>query len=488
MTGDNLWTLTATAAVDLLKRGAVSPLELVEAAAERIADTDGTLNAMPTLCVDRARDHARRIMSEGKDRERPPAWLAGLPVAIKDLNDVAGVRTTYGSPIYADHVPERSDVMVERLEENGAIVIGKSNTPEFGAGASTFNDVFGKTHNPWNTGKQVAGSSGGAAAALAAGQVWLATGSDLGGSLRTPASFNAVIGLRPAPGRVPHGPKPRPFSTLSVEGPMARTAEDCALFLDAMVGAHPEDPIALPAPADSYLAAVRARRAPKRVAFSPDLGLLPVDPQVMALCREAAEAFAGMGVVVEETCPDFADAPETFQTLRAAGFAANMAPLLREHRDKLKPEVIWNIEKGLALSADEIGRAEVARGALYYRVVEFFRTYDLLLCPAAIVPPFDVDIRYVEQVGDHRFDNYVDWLGITFAITLTSCPALSAPAGFTADGLPVGLQIMGPPRGEAAVLSAAALLDEATGIARRLPIDPQVADSTTRRPAETAAG
>ena len=467
-----LWRLSAVEAVDLLTRGAVSPLELVEAAAARIAATDKHLNALPTLCLERAREHARLLMAEGKSAKRPASWLGGLPVAIKDLNDVAGVRTTYGSPIYAEHVPTRSDIMVERLEDRGAIVIGKSNTPEFGAGASTFNEVFGKTHNPWNVTKQVSGSSGGAAASLAAGQVWLASGSDLGGSLRTPASFNAVIGLRPSPGRVANGPNLRPFANLSVEGPMARTAEDCALFLDAMAGTHPEDPLALPAPAQSFLDTVRERRKPKRIAFSPDLGLLPVDREVVAICRQAAERFAGMDIAVDDACPDFSGALEAFQVLRAAGFAADKAALLRQHRDKLKPEVIWNIEKGLALSAEEIGRAELARGALFYRVAKFFETYDLLLCPASIVPPFGVDIRYVEEVEGVRFDNYVDWLGITFAITLTSCAAASAPAGFTSGGLPVGVQIVGPPRGEAAVLTAAALLEEATGIAQRLPIDP----------------
>ncbi|MDH3472488.1 MAG: amidase family protein [Rhodospirillales bacterium] len=472
--GAALHRLTALDAVTLLKRGEVTPLELVEAAARRIEATDGLINALPTLCLERARDHAERIMAE-RGREHPEAWLGGLPVAVKDLVAVAGVRTTQGSPIYADHVPARSDIMVERLEAHGAIVIGKSNTPEFGAGASTFNEVFGKTRNPWNTAKSVAGSSGGAAAALAAGQVWLADGSDLGGSLRTPASFNAVIGLRPSPGRVARGPSELPFQTLSVRGPMARTAADAALMLDAMTGQHPEDPLSLAAPTRPFLEAARAPRKPRRVAYSPDLGLFPVAREVKEICTAAAGRFAEMGVEVEQACPDFSGAVETFQTLRAAGFAADLAPLLETRRDLLKPEVIWNIEKGLALTADDIGRAERARGALYHRVAAFFETYDLLLSPAAIVAPFDVDIRYIEEVEGRRFDNYIEWVGIAFAITLTGCPALSAPAGFTESGLPVGLQIVGPPRGEAAILSAAALLEEATGIARRLPVDPQPA-------------
>lgn len=474
--------LGALEVVDLLACGEVSPLDLVEAAARRIEATDGMLNALPTLCLERAREHARRIMAEGRKVERPAPWLGGLPVAIKDLEDVAGVRTTYGSPIYADHVPDRSDILVERLESRGAIVIGKSNTPEFGAGASTFNEVFGKTHNPWNLDKSVAGSSGGSAAAVAAGQVWLASGSDLGGSLRTPAGFNAVVGLRPSPGRVARGPASLPFSTLSVAGPIARNAADAALFLDAMSGQHPEDPLSLPVPAVSFLEATRALQRPAKIAYSPDLSLFPVEREVATICRQAAERFAEMGVAVEEACPDLSDAVPVFQTLRAALYAAEMAPLLEGHRALLKPEVIWNTEKGLALSAAEIGRAELARAALYRRVAAFFETYDLLLCPTAIVAPFDVDVRYVEEVEGYRFDNYVEWIGITFVITLTACPALSVPAGFTAEGLPVGLQIVGPPRGEARALAAAALLEQATGIAEALPIDPRPAGHGALKP------
>ena len=468
MSASELWRLTATEAVGLLKRGEVSPLEMIDAAALRIEATDGALNALPTLCLERARDHAGRLMAAGGD-----SLLAGLPIAIKDLVDVAGVRTTYGSPIYENHVPTRSDILVETLEANGAVVIGKSNTPEFGAGASTFNEVFGKTRNPWNTDKSVAGSSGGAVAALAAGQAWLATGSDLGGSLRTPASFCSVVGLRPSPGRVARGPTTEPFNSLSVAGPMARNPDDAALFLDAMTGQHGEDPMSLAAPAVAFADTVAARRMPKRIGYSPDLGIMPIDSEVAAICEQAARRFADMGVEVVEAKPNFSEAMECFHTLRAAGFVTSLAATLRDHRDKLKPEVIWNIERGLALDADQIAAAQLARGRLFKSAARFFESHDLLLCPAAIVPPFDVDTRYVEEVNGQRFETYIDWIAITFAVTLTSCPAVSVPAGFTAAGLPVGLQIVGPPRGEAEALTAAALLDDASGISKLLPIDPK---------------
>jgi len=482
MTGaTELTALTAQAVVDLLRRGEVSPIELIDAAAARIAATDGALNALPTLCLDRARDHAKRLMAGDLPTTPAAGWLAGLPLAVKDLNDVAGVRTTYGSPIYGRHVPDRSDIMVETLEANGGVVVAKSNTPEFGAGANTFNEVFGETRNPWNTDLTCGGSSGGSAAALAAGQVWLATGSDLGGSLRTPASFCSVVGLRPSPGRVATGPLDRPFDTLSVEGPMGRSVGDVALMLDAMAGWRPEDPLSLPAPEESFQAAAATRRPPRRVGYSADLGISPVDPEVRAICAAAVRRFEEAGAAVEEACPDFSDAPETFQVLRGAGFVAGLGPLYEQDRDRLKPDIRWNIEYGLSLTADRIGRAERARGALYHRMVAFFTTYDLLACPAACVPPFDVKTRWVREVGDTVLDNYVDWLRLTFAITLTACPAISIPCGFTADGRPVGLQLVGRPRGEAALLAAAAALEEIIGLSPAVPIDPRPGRSAATR-------
>lgn len=470
---NELIRLTAREAVRRLAAGEITPLDLVDAAAARIAATDPELNALPTLCLDRARDHAGRIM-----RDPPPdgdgrGWLGGLPLAVKDLNDVAGVRTTYGSPLFADHVPDGSDVMVERLEAMGALVVAKSNAPEFGHGANTFNQVFGVTRNPWNTGMTCGGSSGGSAVAVASGQTWLATGSDLGCSLRTPAAFCAVVGLRPSPGRVARSRTRLPFDTLWVQGPMARTVGDAALMLDAMSGEHAADPISLPRPEQAFVAAVDSPTPPRRVAWSRDLGgITPVAPEVAEICERAAQRFAEIGAEVEEACPDFSDARAIFHKLRANQFVGDLGEVLRANRDKVRKEVIWNLEKGEALTVADLAEAERGRGRLYARAAAFFEAYDLLVTPATIVAPFDAGITHIDEVEGRKFENYFDWYTISYAITATSLPALSLPCGFTSGGLPVGLQIVGPPRGEAQLLGAAALMEQVFGIAARLPIDP----------------
>ena len=461
---------SACAIVDRLRRGEVSPLDLLDALEARIGEVDVHVNALPTLCFERARGHAKALM-QGTASER--GVLAGLPVPIKDLTDVAGVRSTQGSPIYKDRIPDHSDILVERLEQNGGVIYAKSNTPEFGAGANTFNEVFGATRNPWDTSKSAAGSSGGAAVALATGMAWLAHGSDMGGSLRNPASFCGVVGLRPSIGRVAHSPKFAINRTLGVQGPMARNIEDLALFLDAMSGEHPADPLSLPMLPTSFLSSARSGRKPKRVAYSADLDITPVDPEVAALTRKAAARFAEAGVIVEDAHPDLSEAHDCFHVLRAFDFAIGKAELLRTKRDLLKPEVIWNIEKGLELSVEQIARAEAQRLAMTERTRAFFESYDLLLTPATIVPPFPVEHRYVAECGGQKFDNYIQWLGIVYAITLACCPALSMPCGFTASGLPVGLQLVGPPRGEAPLLAGARVLEDILGLRDIAPIDPR---------------
>jgi amidase len=446
-------SLSARAVVAMLRAGEVSAVELVEAALRRIEATDGPLNALPTVCGERAFECAARA-----SRATP---LAGLPLAVKDLTDVAGVRTTYGSPIYARHVPELSDILVERLEAGGGTVLAKSNTPEFGAGGNTFNEVFGETRNPWDLSRTCGGSSGGSAAALATHQVWLATGSDLGGSLRTPASFCGVVGLRPSPGLVARGPSDRPFDPLSVEGPMARDVADAALMLDVMAGAHPEDPISYDPPGGSFLSAAEEARRPGRIAYSDDLGITPVATEVRSACRSAVDRLAAAGFDIEEACPDLSTAPKTFQRLRAAGFAADLASEYDTHRDRLKPDIIWNVEQGLQLPPAELAEAERERGALFQRMAAFLERYDLLICPAACVLPFDVRTRWVDEVDGVRLENYVEWLRITSAITLTASPVVALPAGFTEAGLPVGLQLVGRNRGEHALLRHAAAVEQA---------------------------
>ncbi len=459
---------SARSIVARLRTKEITPLDLIDAAAARIEQVDTAVNAVPTLCIERARDRAKTVTS---NREAG-ANLLGMPILVKDLVDVAGVRTTYGSPIFADHVPERSNFLVERLESNGAVVMGKSNTPEWGAGANTFNEVFGKTVNPWNTALTCGGSSGGSAVALATGMAWLATGSDLGGSLRIPAAFCNVVGLRPSSGRVPHGPLLEPFTPLWADGPMARDVADLGLFLDAMCGLDLRDPLTFDGSEGSFFEAGSSPLAPTRVGFSADLGITPVDQEVADICAVAAKKFAALGSDVDDTCPDFSAAHEAFQTLRAASFATVMDEMLRDHRDQLKPEVIGNIELGLGLKAADIGRAERQRAALCADVAAFFETHDVLATPCVAVSPFPVEERYVKEINGKVLSNYIEWLSMTYAITLTGCPALSLPCGFTKAGLPVGLQLVGKPRGEAALLRHAAALEQELGLSRA-PIDPK---------------
>ena len=470
---EDLYRLTALECVRRLRAGDLSPLDLIDAVERRAAQVNSAVNALVTPCYDRARAHARRLMKLPAPER---GLLAGLPVGIKDLNPVAGVRTTFGSPIFADNVPEVSDLMVQTIEANGGIVVGMTNTPEFGAGANTFNEVFGETRNPWNPALNAAGSSGGSAAALATGIVSLASGSDLGASLRTPASFCSVVGFRPSPGRVANGPGEQRFNDLSVEGPMARNVLDVALFLDAMSGWRVEDPISLPRPPEPFLAAAQRKRKPKRAALAIDLGgATPVDQPTRAVVRQAADKLADAGIEIVEASPDFSGAMETFHVLRGLSYVANTRALLERHRDKLKPDVIWNVEAGMALTAERIAKAQLYRSRLYGEMAAFLQRYDFLLTPAACCAPNPIEERWVREVDGHRFENYIGWLTLPACITLTTCPAISIPAGFTGDGRPVGIQLVGAPRGDAEVLSAAAAIEDILGMRDAVPIDPKPA-------------
>jgi len=467
---NELCRLTATQAVALLKRREIAALDLIEAAASRIAEVEPAVNALPTLCLDRARDHAKRL-----DATRPdePGALAGLPVSIKDLTDVAGVRTTYGSPIFRDHVPVKSHPLVERIERHGGIVVAKSNTPEFGAGGNTFNEVFGRTLNPWNTALTCGGSTGGGAVSVATGEVWLAHGSDHGGSLRRPATYCGVVGMRPSPGRVTRGSVANLFSPLSVQGPMGRTVADVALFLDTMCGLCPHDPLTFDAPAESFAAAI-ATLAPRfRIAWTPDFGgRIPVDRETRDLCAEAVRRFESAGCTVDEYAPELGDVGEAFLALRSQQFVVDRELMLQTHRDQIKPDIIWNTERGLAQTTSHLAWAERERAAFYRRVAAMFETYDLLVLPGAATPAFDVALRFPKVVDGVVQDSYIAASLITSAITMTSCPTVSVPCGLDQYGRPVGLQIVAPPRHDARALQAAALFEQVYG-GSGTPIDPR---------------
>jgi amidase len=462
--------LTATAAVDLLKAREVSPLDLIEAAARRIADVDAKINALPLRFFDRAREAAKRLPSKPTERSAQPGWLGGLPIAVKDYNDIAGQVTSYGSPIFQNNIAACSDTTVLTLEASGAIPMAKSNVPEF-AGSNTFNAVYGATRNPWQLAQSAGGSSGGSAAALAAGMVWLATGNDLGGSLRIPASFCGVVGLRPSVGRVPRPAANPPFDALWVEGPMGRTVGDVALMLDAEARQTIADPWSRSPPAKAFVTATKAPLPPRRVGFSSNLGLSKVDPEVAAVCSKGVQSLRSAAVDVDEACPDFSGSIEAFQTLRALMFASVRGELVATHRRQIAPEIVWNLTKGLNLSAAEILDAERVRARLYGHMVDFFSRFDVLACPTVAVAPFPVEQRYPTEIAGEKLTTYIDWMFLTFVITLTGCPAISVPCGFTTSGLPVGLQLIGRPHGDYELLAAAAILEQTCGsLANRLPV------------------
>lgn len=464
-TGPELCALTACEALDALRAGTVSPHDLVEASLSRIEQTSPAINAMVTPCPDRARA-AATALPKG-------TLLAGLPIGIKDLTPVAGVRTTLGTPAFADHVPEASHPLVERMEARGAVVIGKTNTPELGAGANTFNAVFGPTRNPWDTRLNAGGSSGGAAAGLATGETWLSHGSDLGGSLRTPAAYCGIVGLRPSPGLAWGGPATNAFDTMPVQGPMARTVEDCALLLDAMAGFDPRAPLSWPAPDTPYRAACRQDPGAVRIAFSHDLGgLAPVEPAMADALRAALSGLDGT-MAVEETAPPSAGTEEIFRTLRALGFWTDARETPESVTRHYKPTLQQNIAEGRALTVDEIARAQAERSRLYAEMSGFMARYDVLAGPVVGLFPLPVEIEYPPQVAGQDSRDYLDWLRFAMLATLCGLPALSLPVGFTDDGLPVGLQLIGRPRGEARLLQIARRIEETLALGHR-PIDPRV--------------
>src|SRR5690349_15471075 len=464
----DLCFLTALDLTDAIRQRKISVTEVVRAHLAQIERVNPKINAIVTLTAERA-------LAEARDKDAHLARggatgpLFGLPIAHKDLVPTKGIRTTFGSPIYRDHVPDVDGLIIERLRAAGAVTLGKTNTPEFGAGSQTFNEVFGRTLNPYDLSKTCGGSSGGAAVALACGMVPLADGSDTGGSLRNPAAFCNVVGLRTSPGRVPYWPREAAWSSLSVQGPMARTVADVALMLSVMAGPDPRSPIASTEPGVLFRRPLERDFKGVRVAWSQSLGGLPIDRRVTAALAPQRKVLERLGCVVEDGEPDLRDAREIFQALRALSFAIKFGPLLAEHRHQIKDTVIWNTEQGLKLTARELGEAEVKRSELYHRVRQFMERHEFLALPVTQVPPFDVTQPYVTEIEGVTLPTYIDWMRACSDITVTGHPAISVPGGFTQEGLPVGLQIVGRHQDDWGVLQLAHAYEQATGIGRRRP-------------------
>ncbi len=472
----DLCLLSATELLHKIRSKEVSAREVVAAHLERIERVNPRLNAIVTLDAQGALAAARRA-DEAHARGDALGPLHGLPVAHKDLFLTRGMRTTFGSPIYARFIPDQDSIIVERQRRAGAITLGKTNTPEFGAGSQTFNTVFGATRNPYDPAKTCGGSSGGAAAALAAGMVALADGSDLGGSLRNPANFCNVVGLRPSIGRVPQWPSQDAWGTLAVSGPMARTVEDVALFLSVLAGPDARDPIALADDGARFSASLQRDFAGTRIAWSADLGGLPVEPAVTAVLESQRGVFTDIGCDVQEASPDLSGADEVFQTLRGVSFVNGIGPLLEQHPTKFKDTIVWNVELGRALTGTQVAAATLERSQIFARMHDFMERYEFLIAPVNQVTPFSIDQEYPTSIDGVQMTNYLDWMRSCSAITVTGHPAISVPCGFTPEGLPVGVQIVGRYRDERGLLQFAHAFEQRTRIGERRP--PVLSDPAT---------
>jgi len=469
MPASELCFLPAAELAELIRSRRVSAVELMQAHIAQIERVNPQVNAVVTFHPERSLARAREADAK-QARGEPLHLLHGLPTAHKDLVPTRGVRTTWGSPIYRDFVPDEDALIVERQAAAGAISVGKTNTPEFGAGAQTFNAVFGATRNPYDLSRTCGGSSGGAAVALACGMVPIADGSDLGGSLRNPASFCNVVGLRGSAGRVPKHPSRLAWNTLSVEGAMGRTVQDVALLMQAISGPDARVPISLTEPGSLFARPLGRDFAGTRIAWAPALGgLAPVDAHVVAAMEKQRSTFESLGCATFEAIADFSDAREVFHVQRAMIFAASHAEHLRQHRELLKDTVIWNIEQGLALTAEQIAAAELKRTQMFQRVHEFFERYEFLVLPTAQVLPFPVEEQWVREIDGRPMADYLEWMTSCWLITVTGHPAVSVPCGFSPEGLPIGLQIVGRYRDDFGVLQLAYAFQQATEFWKRAP-------------------
>jgi amidase len=465
--GSLLWW-TARDLASAIRRRELSAREVVGWHLDRIAAVNPRINAVVS-----PRPEAALAEADAADRRAaagaPLGPLHGLPIAIKDLEDTAGIRTTYGSTMFADHVPAVDSLLVQRLRAAGAIVVGKTNTPEFGVGSHTFNDVFGPTRNPWALDRSAGGSSGGAAAALAAGLVPIADGSDHGGSIRNPASFNNVVGLRPTPGLVPSTGNGDGWDPAAVLGPLARTVGDLALMLSAISGPDPRSPLSHGDPAE-FRSDLHGDLAGVRIAWCPDLGGLPIDPAVLGVLDQTRDRLTALGCFVEDVPLDLSRADEAFETLRALGFARAFGDSLPALRETAKDTVVWNIERGLALDGPTIARALTTRSEIFTMFADVLERFDVLAAPSAQVVPFPVEQEYPVQVAGVTMPHYLGWMRVCSRITLSAHPVAAVPGGFTDDDLPVGLQFVGRYRADPRLLRHAAAWEAASALTDRHPM------------------
>ena len=463
--------LCFTGAVEMAQLIREKKLSAREALAEHLKQIDRVnpqVNAIVTLVPEMATQaavHADEMQARG-ERLGP---LHGLPVAHKDLIETRGIRTTFGSPLFKDHVPDDDDLLVKRMHQAGAIVVGKTNSPEFGAGSQTFNKVFGATRNPYDLAKTCGGSSGGAAVALACGMVPVASGSDAGGSLRNPAAYCNVVGFRPSIGRVPNPKAGFGWSTLSTSGCLGRSVVDLALSLSAIAGPDPNTPLSINEPGDLLSRPLGRSFKGVRVAYFKDLGGVPFDPRVRAVIDAHRATFETLGAIVEEAEPDFSPAEISFRTIRAWTAAANYGKLLQQHPEAFKDTLKDEIQRGLKLTGEELAHAEVAHTVIWRRFQAFLGNYEFFILPTTQLPPFDVNLPYPTEIAGVHFDNYIDWMKSCWYISATGNPAASMPAGFTPEGLPVGLQIVGRDKQDFSVLQLAHAFEQATGFGKKRP-------------------
>lgn len=470
---DPICFMSAVELASKIRNESLSASEVMQVFLDQIDRLNPELNAIPTLIPRQKAIEMAASADTRLARGESIGPLHGLPIAIKDLADVAGIHTSRGSPLYNDYIPARDSLFVERIKQAGALIIGKTNVPEFGAGSHTFNTVFGVTRNPYNLRKSAGGSSGGAAVSLATGMLPLADGSDMGGSLRNPAAFNNVFAIRPSMGRVPSNAIDTGWMTRhGTEGPMARNVPDACLLMSVMAGHDPVDPLSIRESGEQFLAPLEKNFRGTRIAWGGDMGCLVVDPEILNICENSLRAFRMLDCEIDDSPPDLTDAMEVFQVQRAMGNTRRISALEvldRNWRSRVKDTILWNIDKGLNLTPEEILQSDVARSQIYQRMLDFFKQHDFLVLPSTQVPPFDIELDWVHEIDGQQMETYIDWMAACCIITITGCPAASVPCGFTSDGLPVGLQIVGKPWHDFEVMQLAHAFEQSIEFDQPLP-------------------